>query len=44
MMAKACQRGLYIWDGKSSGTRTGYDYLKSLGKTAHLMNFAQTFA
>jgi ribonuclease HI len=44
MMAKSSQRGLYIWDGKSAGTRNGYEYLKSLGKTAHLMNFAQTFA
>jgi ribonuclease HI len=44
MMATACQRGLFIWGGKSAGTRTGYDYLTSLGKTAHLMNFAQTFA
>lgn len=44
LMAKASDRGLFIWDGKSTGTKRGYGFIQSLGKTAHLMNFGRTFA
>ena len=44
LMAKASDRGLFIWDGKSPGTKKGYGFIRSLGKTAHLMDFAGTFA
>jgi ribonuclease HI len=44
MMAKASDRMLGIWDGKSAGTKHGYQFAQSLGKTAHLMDFASTFA
>ena len=44
MMAKASDRMLGIWDGQSAGTKQGYQFAQSLGKTAHLMNFAGTFA
>lgn len=43
LMAKASDQGIFIWDGASSGTKQGYAYLQSLGKPAHLLNFAQTF-
>jgi ribonuclease HI len=31
--------GIFIWNGKSQGTRLGYDYMVSRGKQAHLMPF-----
>lgn len=33
------QIGIFIWNGDSPGTRTGYDYMVSRGKDAHLINF-----
>lgn len=33
------QIGIFIWNGDSLGTRTGYDYMVSRGKDAHLINF-----
>ena len=44
LMAKASDRGLFIWDGKSPGTNKAYQFTQSLGKTAHLINFQGTFA
>jgi ribonuclease HI len=44
MMAKASDRMLGIWDGKSAGTKKGYQFAQSLGKTAHLMDFSGTFS
>jgi len=44
LMAKASDRGLFIWDGQSAGTKQGYQFIQTLGKTAHLMDFASTFA
>ena len=44
MMAKASNRMLGIWDGKSAGTKHGYQFAQSLNKTAHLMDFSGTFA
>jgi len=44
MMAKASDRMLGIWDGKSAGTKNGYQFAQSLNKTAHLMDFSGTFA
>jgi ribonuclease HI len=44
MMAKASDRMLGIWDGKSAGTKKGYQFAQSLNKTAHLMDFSGTFA
>jgi hypothetical protein len=43
-MAKSSDRMLGIWDGKSAGTKKGYQFAQSLGKTAHLMDFGGTFA
>ena len=44
LMAKASNRMLGIWDGKSPGTQNAYQFAQSLNKTAHLMSFASTFA
>jgi ribonuclease HI len=33
------QIGIFVWNGDSSGTRAGYDYMVSRGKDAHLINF-----
>lgn len=44
LMAKSSDRMLGIWDGKSAGTKKGYQFAQSLGKTAHLMDFGGTFA
>ena len=38
-LADHADRGLFIWDSRSRGTKNGHDYLLSLGKTAHLMTF-----
>ena len=43
LMAKGSDRGLFIWDGRSPGTKQGYRFIQSLGKTAHLMDFSGTF-
>ncbi|MEO1163218.1 MAG: hypothetical protein AAFV98_05485 [Chloroflexota bacterium] len=40
-MARSSDRGIFIWNGTSSGTRTAYRYMRSL---QHLMDFATTFA
>ena len=42
MMAKASDRMLGIWDGKSAGTQKGYQFAKSLGKKANLVDFSAT--
>ena len=44
LMAKASNRMLGIWDGKSPGTQNAYQFAQSLNKTAHLMSFKNTFA
>jgi len=31
---------LFIWDGSSPGTKSGYDYAVQRGKDAHLINFS----
>jgi uncharacterized phage-like protein YoqJ len=38
-LADHADRGLFIWDGRSRGTKNGHDYMLSLGKTTHLMTF-----
>lgn len=39
-MARSCDRGLFIWNGKSPGTLRGSRYMKGIGnKTVHLMEF-----
>ena len=44
-MARSSDRGIFIWNGTSSGTRTAYRYMRSLQhKMQHLMDFATTFA
>lgn len=35
------QRCLFIWNGESRGTKTGYDYAVQRGKEAHLINFSR---
>ena len=39
-MADMSQLGVFVWDGRSPGTKVGYDYMASRGKQAHLINFA----
>lgn len=39
-MIDRCERGYFIWDGASPGTKTGYEYMAAQGKTARLMDFA----
>ena len=34
-----CQRAIFIWNGDSPGTLTGYEYAVQRGKAAHLINF-----
>lgn len=44
-MARSSDRGIFIWNGVSSGTRNAYNYMRSLGnKTQHLMDFSSTVA
>jgi ribonuclease HI len=43
LMAKASDRMLGIWDGKSPGTEKAYQFAQSLNKAAHLMSFENTF-
>ncbi|MEQ9030966.1 MAG: hypothetical protein RLP44_19785 [Aggregatilineales bacterium] len=31
--------GVFVWNGKSPGTKSGYEYMISRGKDAHLINF-----
>lgn len=38
-MADTASIGLFIWNGESPGTKAGYDYMLSRGKTAHLIQF-----
>jgi hypothetical protein len=39
-MVDNSQRGLFVWNGDSQGTKRGYDYMVSRQKEAHLMTFA----
>ncbi len=34
------QRGVFVWNGDSKGTKAGYDYMMSRQKEAHLITFA----
>jgi predicted Rossmann-fold nucleotide-binding protein len=43
-MARASDRGLFIWNGRSRGTRDAHAYMKARNKTVHLMDFSDTFA
>ena len=36
-MIDLATEGSFIWNGKSPGTKAGYDYMVSLGKTAELI-------
>lgn len=38
-MVDMCQRGMFIWNGESPGTKAGYDYMVSRHKAAHLVTF-----
>lgn len=38
-LADNAQLGLFLWNGRSPGTRAGYDYMISRGKAAHLIDF-----
>lgn len=35
-MVKEADRGIYIWNGQSKGTKAAYDFAHALGITAHL--------
>ncbi|MDL1882218.1 ribonuclease HI [Anaerolineae bacterium CFX8] len=39
-MVDNSQRGVFVWNGDSRGTKAGYDYMVSRQKEAHLMTFA----
>ncbi|MEZ4672314.1 MAG: hypothetical protein R3E39_30780 [Anaerolineae bacterium] len=39
-MVDNSQRGVFVWNGDSQGTKAGYDYMVSRQKEAHLMTFA----
>ncbi|MEZ4666535.1 MAG: ribonuclease H [Anaerolineae bacterium] len=39
-MVDNSQRGMFIWNGDSKGTKAGYDYMVSRQKEAHLVTFA----
>jgi ribonuclease HI len=39
-MVDNAQRGVFVWNGDSKGTKSGYDYMVSRQKEAHLMTFA----
>ncbi len=40
-MVDNCQQALFIWNGKSPGTKAGYDYAIQRGKRAHLITFTR---
>ena len=33
--------GIFIWDGRSPGTKQGHDYMVERGREAHLINFGE---
>jgi len=39
-MVDNAQRGVFVWNGDSKGTKAGYDYMVSRQKEAHLITFA----
>jgi hypothetical protein len=39
-MCDIADKGYFIWNGASKGTKAGYEYMKSLGKPAFLMEFS----
>jgi ribonuclease HI len=39
-MVDNAQRGVFVWNGDSKGTKSGYEYMVSRQKEAHLMTFA----
>jgi ribonuclease HI len=39
-MVDNSQRGMFIWNGDSKGTKAGYEYMVSRQKEAHLVTFA----
>lgn len=43
-MVDMCQRGVFVWNGESSGTKAGYDYMVRRGKEAHLITFERKVA
>jgi ribonuclease HI len=42
-MGRASDRGVFIWDGRSRGTRQGHAYMTACQKTTHLVDFSRTF-
>ena len=38
-LADNAQIGVFIWNGDSPGTKTGFDYMSSRGKQTHLVTF-----
>jgi ribonuclease HI len=39
-MVDNANRGVFIWNGQSRGTKQGHDYMVSRGKEAHLIEFS----
>jgi ribonuclease HI len=39
-MVDNAQRGVFVWNGDSKGTKAGYEYMVSRQKEAHLVTFA----
>lgn len=40
-LAGMADRGLFIWNGASRGTKTVHDYMATLDKPVHLMTFSE---
>lgn len=43
-MVDNCQRAIFIWNGESPGTKSGYDYALARGRQAHLITFERKVA
>ncbi|MBN8634418.1 MAG: hypothetical protein J0M07_03785 [Anaerolineae bacterium] len=40
LMADMCSIGMFVWNGKSPGTKAAFDYMASLGKKCYLADFS----
>ena len=43
-MVDNCNRAIFVWNGDSPGTKSGYDYAIMRGKDAHLITFERKVA
>ncbi len=40
-MADFCTTGMFIWNGKSPGTKAAFDYMAAQGKQCYLADFSK---